>query len=239
MNNYPGFNNSSNSAPGYFATSPAREASLIQRVSYLLVTALLVTALAASWAVTAHLSPALFLPIALGTFGCVIGISFTRRQPMISLALLYVLSALEGLLMGPLLGSIARGMPNGALIIGQAAGLSALLMAGLGTYVWISNKDFGGLGKFLFWGLIGLLVVGLLSLFVHMGGMGYLIYCIAGAALFVGFTLYDFSNIKKRFGPEDAVMATVQLYLDFINLFWFLLQILLMFSGGGSSRRDN
>ena len=211
----------------------------MQRVSYLLVTALLVTALTASWAVTAHLSPALFLPIAIGTFVCVIAISFTRRQPTISLALLYVLSALEGLLMGPLLGTIARGLPNGSLIIGEAAGLSALIMAGLGTYVWISNKDFGGLGKFLFWGLIGLLVVGLLSFFIHLGSTGYLIYCIAGAAIFVGFMLYDFSNIKRRFGPEDAVMATVQLYLDFINMFWYLLQILMMFSGGGSARRND
>lgn len=230
MNNYPNYYTP--------AQTQMREMSLIQRVSFLLCTSLVVTAGAALWAASVRLSPALFLPLAIGTFACVIGINFTRSKPGVSLALLYVLSVLEGLLMGPLLGLIARETTLGAAIIGEAAGLSALLVAGLGAYVWISGKDFGGLGRFLFFGLIALLVVGLLALFVNIGGTGQLIYAVAGAALFVGFTLYDFSNIKHRFGPEDFVIATVQLYLDFINLFWFLLQILLSLSGGGSRRSD-
>lgn len=230
MNNYPNYYTP--------AQTQLREASLIQRVAVLLCVSLILTAGAAGWADSVNLSPALFLPLAIGTFACVLGVSFTRSKPGVSLALLFALSVLEGLLMGPLLGTIARGYALGSTIIAEAAGLSALLIAGLGAYVWISNRDFGGLGRFLFFGLIGLLVVGLIALFVNIGGMGHLIYAIAGAALFVGFTLYDFSNIKHRFGPEDFVIATVQLYLDFINLFWFLLQILLSLSGGGSRRSD-
>ncbi|MCW3060371.1 MAG: yccA, partial [Capsulimonas sp.] len=199
--------------------SAVGETTLIQRVCYLLATSLLVTAGAAWWAATANLPRGLFLPLAIGTIVCVFAISFTRRQPVVSLLLLYALSVMEGLIMGPVLGMIARGFTMGPMIIAESAALSALLVVGLGSYVWISNKDFGGLGKMLFWALIGLLVVGVISMFVNMGGAGTLIYSLAGTAIFCGFVLYDVSNIKHRFGPEDYVMATVQLYLDFINLF--------------------
>jgi len=140
--------------------------------------------------------------------------------------------------MGPLLMSIARGYPFGAAVIGEAALLSAVIVAGLGSYVWISGKDFGGIGKFLIFALIGLLVVGLVRFFVAFSPGVNLLYAFVGAAIFVGFTLYDFSNIKFRYGPNDYVIATVALYLDFLNLFWFLVQILLSLSGGGSSRRN-
>ncbi len=220
------------------AQTQARETTLIQRVSYLLCTALLVTAGAAWYADSIHLGPGWFFPLMIGTLVCVFAMSFARTKPAIGLVLLYALSVMEGLLMGPLLGTIARNFTLGSAIIGEAAGLSAIIVAGVGTYVWISNKDFGYLGKFLFWAVLGLLVVGLLGMFLHIGAGGHLLYAIVGAALFVGFTLYDFSNIKHRFGPNDYVLATVGLYLDFLNLFWFLLQILLTLSGGGSSRRD-
>jgi FtsH-binding integral membrane protein len=221
------------------AQTRGRETTLIQRVSYLLCTALLVTAGAAYYAASVGLDSRWFLPLMIGTLGCVFAMGFARTKPVLGLVLLYALSVFEGLLIGPMLGAIARGYSLGASIIGEAAGLSALIVAGVGTYVWISNKDFGYLGKFLFWALIGLLVVGLIGMFVHMGPAGSLLYAVIGAAIFVGFTLYDFSNIKLRYGPDDYVMATVSLYLDFLNLFLFLLQILMSLSGGGGSSRRN
>ncbi len=234
MNNFSPKTNNPYYASGQ---TQAGAATLIQRVSYLLCTALLVTAGAAWWAAS-HLSPTLFLPLALGTIACVIGLSFTRRNPGVSLILLYALNVMEGLLMGPLLGMIAHGYPYGAAVIGEAATLSAVIVAGLGTYVWISGKDFGGIGKFLIWALVGLIVVGLIGMFVQISPGVHLLYALVGAAIFVGFTLYDFSNIKLRYGQDDYVLATVALYLDFLNLFWFLVQILLSLSGGGSSRRN-
>ena len=83
-------------------------------------------------------------------------------------------------------------------------------------------------------------MVGLIGLFARFSTGFSLIYSLGGAALFVGFTLYDFSNIKRRYGPNDYVIATVQLYLDFLNLFWFLLRILSILSGnGGGGRRSS
>ncbi len=237
MNNFS--QNPYNRAGSYGQSAPTVAGAnvLIQRVSYLLCTALLVTAATAWWA-GSHVSPQLFWPLSIGTLGCVFAIGATRANPKLGLFLLYVLSALEGMLMGPLLTLIARGYPYGAAVIGESALLSAVIVAGLGSYVWISGKDFGGIGKFLMPALIGLIVVGLVRFFVAFSPGVNLLYAFVGMAIFVGFTLYDFSNIKFRYGPNDYVQATVSLYLDFLNLFWFLVQILLSLSGGGSSRRN-
>lgn len=222
----------------YYAVSENAQMTLVQRVAFLLCTALLVTAGAAAWAAQAQLSPALFLPIAIGTFVCVFAMRAVRQNATAGMALLYILSVLEGLLIGPMLGYIIKGYSQGAMIVGEAASLSAILVAGLGTYSWISSKDFGYLGKTLFWALLALIVVGLISMFVSIGGFGQLLYAVIGTAIFCGFVLYDVSNIKLRYGPDDAVIATVQLYLDFLNLFLFILQILMSLSGGGSRRSD-
>ena len=227
MNNYPYYTE---------RASVKQEATLIQRVSYLLCASLIVTAGAASWADSIGLNRALFWPLAIAAFVCVFAMSATRTKPDIGLALLFTLSVIEGALLGPMLGSIARNYNLGGAIIAESAGLSAILVAGLGTYAWVSTKDFGGLGKTLFWALIGLIVVGFIAVFVNIGGMLSLLYAFAGTAIFCGFVLYDVSNIKRRYGPNDYVIATVQLYLDFLNLFLFILQILTSLSGGGGRR---
>ena len=114
-----------NNYRGYYPqqTSVAAQSTLIQKVSYLLATCLLCTAGAAWWASTAGLSPLLFWPLAIGTLVCVFAINMTRRNPAVSLVLLYGLSVLEGLLLGPMLGAIAHGFPYGAVIIEEAAAL--------------------------------------------------------------------------------------------------------------------
>jgi FtsH-binding integral membrane protein len=220
-----------------YSGSVVREATLIQRVCYLLCTSLLVTAAAAWWA-SINLSPALWIPLAIGTFVCVFALRFARGNSALGLFLLYLLSVLEGLMIGPLLGMIVRGFSLGGVIVAEAAAISAIIVAGVGTYAWMSSKDFGYLGRTLFWALIGLIVIGVLGLFVHFTQGFGLIYALAGVAIFTGFVLYDISNIKNRFGPEDAVIATVSLYLDFLNIFWYVLQILLYVTGGGGRRSD-
>ena len=170
--------------PYYSSFTPAQsrtqETTLIQRVCYLLCTALLTTAASAWYADSIHLGPGWFMPLAIGTFVCVFAMRFAAAQPAVGLTLLYVLSVLWGLQLGPMLGALARGFTMGSPLIGEAASLSAILVAGLGSYVWISNKDFGYLGKFLFWAVLGLIVVGLISLFVHIGGKPAVFDCRCG-----------------------------------------------------------
>jgi uncharacterized protein len=238
MNNGSGFGFRRGSQPMYAVANSAEQSNaLLSRVSYLLCTALLVTATGCY--LGRDMSPALFLPLAIGTFACVIGVNFTRSNAPLSLGLLYLLSLLEGLLLAPLISSFIRSGTAGSEMVGAAFGMTAVLMAGLGTYVWISGKDFSGLGKILMFGIIGLILVGVVGMFFgplfanpHIN----MAYSLIGVAIFVGFTLYDFSNIKNRFGPNDYVLATVALYLDFLNLFLFLLRIFGIMGGGGSRR---
>lgn len=221
----------------WYTQSAVQTASLLSRVCYLLSTCLLATAGAAY--VARDASPSIVLPCAIGALVCVFAINFTRRMPGLNLALLYGLTVLEGFALGPFLNMYTHAFANGGQLIATAFVLTAGTVGGIGAYIWVTSKDFGFLGKYLFWALIALLVVGLISMFVAgplRSIQGQLIYCIIGAAIFVGFTLYDFSNIKLRYGPNDYVIATVQLYLDFLNIFLFLLRILAMLQGGGRSR---
>jgi len=216
---------------GYAAS---QSATLLSRVSYLLSTCLLATAGAAYTA--RDMNPSGGMIFGIGALVCVFILSLARKATGLNLVLLYVLAILEGLALGPLLSMYTHAY--GPQIISQAFTLTAASVAGIGAYIWVSNKDFGFLGKFLFWGLIGLLVVGFVGMFWHglfAGAQSQMIYCVIGAAIFVGFTLYDFSNIKHRYGPDDYIIATVSVYLDFLNLFLFILQILGM--GRSSDRR--
>jgi len=233
-----GFGNRGGGRPIYAVQNSAADANaLVSRVAYLLCTALAVTAFGCY--VGRDMSSAYFWPLAIGTFACVFGVNFARNNPPLGLTLLYVLSLLEGLLLAPLISMFVRSGDAGAQMVEAAFAITAILMAGLGSYVWISGTDFIGLGKYLMYGIIGLILVSLLGFFVHplfANPHFNMAYSLIGVAIFVGFTLYDFSNIKLRYGPNDYVMATVQLYLDFLNLFLFILQILMSF-GGNSNRR--
>jgi FtsH-binding integral membrane protein len=92
-------------------------------------------------------------------------------------------------------------------------------------YVMISKKDFSYLGGMLFVGLITLIVAGLVLMFVHSSMLGTL-YSVGGVLIFSGYVLYDTSRIMQRLQADEAVSGAVSLYLDFLNLFLFILRLL-------------
>jgi FtsH-binding integral membrane protein len=87
--------------------------------------------------------------------------------------------------------------------------------------------------SFLFMGLIGLLIAMLVNVFLGSSMMQWLI-SIVGVGIFAGLTAYDTQAIKEMYDPMDdgtlagrkAVMGALKLYLDFINMFTFLLQLM-------------
>ena len=158
---------------------------------------------------------------------CIIALTFARRVPGWNVALLYLYSAVQGAILGPVLTMYEARWPGLAT---EAGWVTIAVFGGLTAYVFASKKDFSFLGGMLFMGLIALIVAGFVMMFVH-AAMASMIYSIVGVLIFSGFVLYDTSQIMLRLGPEDAVMGAVALYLDFINLFMFILRLL-------SSRRD-
>ena len=104
----------------------------------------------------------------------------------------------------------------------------------MALYGYITKDDLTRLRPLLIGGLLFLIAFGLLSFFLPLGQFER-IYCLIGIAIFMGFTAYDVQKIRKyheafQFHPEMAQKATIisalQLYLDFINIFLYLLRFL-------------
>lgn len=118
------------------------------------------------------------------------------------------------------------------LIVFQALLLTAAVFLSLTAYVLTTKKDFSWLGGGLFAVLCILLFWGVLNIFFDFGSGARLVYSLVGAILFSGYILYDTSEILHRLGPDDYIEASISLYLDIINLFLYLLEILRMTGGG-------
>eukprot|EP00992_Anisonema_acinus_P011909 TRINITY_DN7764_c0_g1_i3.p1 TRINITY_DN7764_c0_g1~~TRINITY_DN7764_c0_g1_i3.p1 ORF type:complete len:264 (-),score=85.83 TRINITY_DN7764_c0_g1_i3:70-819(-) len=109
-------------------------------------------------------------------------------------------------------------------IVLQAAGITLAVFLCLTAYALVSRRDFSFLGGFLFAGLLGLLAVGFFSML--FGFQLSWLYSFFGALLFCGFILYDTWKASERYGCDDYVIAAVELYLDIVNLFLYILSLL-------------
>ncbi|HET7409405.1 MAG TPA: Bax inhibitor-1/YccA family protein, partial [Paracoccaceae bacterium] len=128
--------------------------------------------------------------------------------------------------------AVFTGMSIAQTFFATAAGFGALSMWGYTT-----KKDLSGIGSFLLMGLIGLLVAMVINIFLQSTALQWAISGI-GVLLFAGLTAYDTQSIKNEYlamrstpGGEaylerGAVMGALRLYLDFLNMFLFLLQFM-------------
>lgn len=145
---------------------------------------------------------------------------------------LYVVFAVTGLLgfgLGPMLNAYLTFLPNGGQLIMTALGGTALIFASLSAYVLTTKKDFSFMGGFLMTGVLVLLFVSLgaviASLFgVELSGL-FLAISAASMLLFSAMILFDTSRIIHG-GETNYIMATIALYLDILNIFTSLLQLL-------------
>jgi FtsH-binding integral membrane protein len=111
--------------------------------------------------------------------------------------------------------------------------VSSATFFGMALYGYTTKRDLTGWGSFLFMGLIGLLIASLVGLFVQSSALQFAISVI-GVLIFTGLTAYDTQKIKEMYyagddaetGGKKAVMGALRLYLDFINLFLYLLRFL-------------
>ncbi|WP_265499801.1 Bax inhibitor-1/YccA family protein [Paracoccus beibuensis] len=113
--------------------------------------------------------------------------------------------------------------------------VTAIAFAGLSLWGYTTKKDISGWGSFLIMGLIGLIVASIVNIFMQSPAMQFAISLI-GVLIFAGLTAYDTQNIKNTylqmagsdadFIGKSAIMGALRLYLDFLNLFMFLLQFM-------------
>jgi uncharacterized protein len=120
--------------------------------------------------------------------------------------------------------------------IAQTFLITAIAFAGLSLYGYVTKRDLSAMGTFLMMGLIGLLVAMVVNIFLASSALAFAISVI-GVLIFAGLTAYDTQNIKNTYlqhavhGDSEwlaksAIMGALNLYMDFINLFMFLLQFM-------------
>jgi FtsH-binding integral membrane protein len=120
--------------------------------------------------------------------------------------------------------------------IAQTFLVTSIAFAGLSLYGYTTKKDLSGMGTFLMMGLIGLIVASIVNIFLASSAMAFAISVI-GVLIFAGLTAYDTQTIKntylqhaqmgdKEWLGKSAIMGALSLYLDFINMFMFLLNFL-------------
>lgn len=164
-------------------------------------------------------------------FGVMIGSLFvvTRlRDSAWGVAALFGFTFIAGLMLTPIL-TVAAGFRNGGQLVALSGGLTAAVFFALAGYATVSKRDFSFLGKFLFVGLILLIVASLANLFFQVPAVSLTVSAIA-VLIFSMYLLYDVSNIVRG-GETNYVMATLGLFLSVYNIFISLLNILLAFSG--------
>jgi modulator of FtsH protease len=159
--------------------------------------------------------------------GLMFGVSALRNSVWGIVALLGF-TLVAGFFLGPIL-QVALHLKNGAQLVGMAAGGTGIIFFSLAAIATVTKKDFSFMGKFLFIGLILLIVASLANLFFQVPAMSLTISVIA-VLIFSAYILYDVSRIVHG-GETNYVMATLGLFLNIYNLFINLLSLLMAFSG--------
>ncbi|AMD60158.1 Bax inhibitor-1/YccA family protein [Rhizobium pusense] len=134
-------------------------------------------------------------------------------------------------LMGVSLSSIFLVYTGQSIV--QTFFVTAASFGALSLYGYTTKKDLSGMGSFLIMGLFGLIIASIVNIFLASSALQFAISAI-GVLIFAGLTAYDTQKIKEMYFDADdvavagrkAIMGALTLYLDFINLFTFLLQFL-------------
>jgi FtsH-binding integral membrane protein len=110
--------------------------------------------------------------------------------------------------------------------------ISAATFGALSTWGYATRRGLSGFGTFLFMGVIGIVIASLVNMFIRSSGLDWII-SIVGVGVFAGLTAYDTQRIKSMYDRSDdaasagrkVVMGALSLYLNFINLFMFMLRL--------------
>lgn len=162
----------------------------------------------------------------IGELALVFGLSagIQRLSNSTATLLFYLFSVVNGMM----LSTIFLAFSVGAIV--KTFCITALTFGAMSIYGYFTTRDLSRVGSFLFMALIGLIIASLVNIFLHSSGLDWII-SIAGVLIFVGLTAWDTQQIKvmAQQAPAEATsrlatLGALSLYLDFINLFLYLLR---------------
>ena len=157
----------------------------------------------------------------IGAIVCMIGLHFAaRRSEQLAIALLFGMGLLLGVFAGPIFAYYAEQSPA---VLWQATGATALFVGGLGAYGYATSRDLSGWAKPLFWALVGLILFGLVTLFVAIPGAN-IIYCVLGLVIFGAYSIFDFWRLRRA-DMSQSVPIAASIFLDIFNVVLLFLSL--------------
>lgn len=226
-------------AGGGFSPIQSSEKAYITRVFSWMFTGLMATAIVSFLVATNEfilrtLFSNMWLPLmlAIGLFALVWNISanITKMSPQAAASNFFIYAALNGVLLSTVFIVYTSASIFSTFLV------TALTFGVMALYGATTKQDLTKMGSLAFMALIGLIIAQVVNMFLHSTGLDLAISYI-GVLVFVGLTAYDVQKIKEigqisNYHPNLAISGALALYLDFINLFLFLLRIL------GNRRND-
>ena len=217
---------------GYTATSVEQRNKVLRNTYWLLALSLVPTVLGAWLGVATGMTRALTGGLGLMVFlGVAFGFMFAIEKTKNSAAGVPVLLAFTffmGLMLSQLLTAVLH-FKNGSGLIMTAFGGTAGVFFVMASLSSVIKRDLSGMGKFLFVGMLAILIGGIINVFVGSSA-GMLVISVMAIGIFSAYMLYDLKRIIDG-GETNYISATLALYLDIFNVFQSLLAILGLTSG--------
>jgi FtsH-binding integral membrane protein len=171
----------------------------------------------------------LFFGLIIGELALVFGLSakISKVSTFTGASLFLLYSALNGLTLSVVLAVYT------AESVQQVFLISAAMFAALSVFGYVTKKDLSGVGRFMFMGLIGLIITMFINFFIRSSMLDFL-FSVIGVIIFAGLTAYDTQKLKDMYmvqfqegdtAVKASIIGALMLYLDFVNLFLFLLRL--------------
>ena len=216
-----------------YGSASAVERNKVLRNTYWLLSLSMIPTILGAWlgvatGITAAMSPMVGLIVFMaGAFGFMYAIEKNKNSAA-GVPLLLAFTFFMGLMLSRLVGSVL-GLSNGASLIMMAFAGTGGIFLGMATLSSIIKRDLSSMGKFLFIGMIMVLVAGIANVFIQSSGL-MITLSVLVIGIFSAFILYDLKRVKD--GEEtNYITATLSVYLSLYNVFQSLLSLLGIFGG--------
>lgn len=155
----------------------------------------------------------------IGSFASLFGVYWKRHNYPANFLILALFTVFESIMIGSVTSLYD------AKVVVQALLITVGVFVGLTLFTLQTKMDFSSFGSFLTAGLFGLIGTSLVGIFLPFNQTFELIVACIGVVIFSGFILYDTQQIMKRLSVDEAIMGSLALYLDALNLFMYILRV--------------
>lgn len=164
------------------------------------------------------------LPLSIVTFILLISMMFSRTMRRLGKFVSILVATLIGITLYSLLNFYLGALGGGVVLL--VFGTTAIIFIAAGLYGYYTKRDFANMGSILFIILIGLIAFSIIAIFVKFSSVVWIFVSALGVILFTVYTIFDMNRIAKHpISDEDIPMVALDLYLDFVNLFQYLLSL--------------